>query len=384
MDPTTNHRFAALTGIRFPLAVWVVAYHIGGPGQMWGSLFADPSAAAIMSRAYIALGTFFALSGFLLTLAYLDGPWNGAKLGRYLAARAARIGPLYYLSLLVVAPIVWDQIQRPGLGGVWDRAGILFGYLFLLQGWVRFPVDWNTPAWSLSCELFYYLCLPLIAVLLRRRPERAIFPLLILAFGYPALARALDVPAAIKVSVYLGDFVVGMACAGIYTRAGLSGRSLTGRGYLLYIPAGLLACALLILGQSLPWLAFDEAMRLANAGIVLGLAFGGGAIDRLLSSRIAVTGGAASFAAYILHIPVLWWFRRLLDGVFPDIAAGALYMSVVAIVALAAYRWVEVPANAAIRPRLTRAADRFRGWLSGERQRWTGPQPVVRPLRIRL
>jgi peptidoglycan/LPS O-acetylase OafA/YrhL len=353
MNTNLEHRFPALTGIRFPLALWVIAYHISGRGQMWGSVFSEPWIAAIMSKAYVALGTFFALSGFLLTRAYLDGPWNRSKLSRYLVARAARIAPLYYLSLLVVAPIIWGQLQNPQLGSVVDRAGVLFGYLFLLQGWVRFPVDWNTPAWSLSCEVFYYACLPAAAWLLPRKPASSVFPLLAIAFGLPILVHSLQPPAGLKIFTYIGDFFVGMACAAIYSGLGSRAKALSGRGQWLYIPAGLLAGALLLWSQLLPWLASDELMRLANAGLVLGFAFGGGRVDRLLSSRIAMTGGAASFAAYILHIPVLWWFRRT-PGVaaLPEVLAGWVYVFVVAIVAYAAYRWVEIPANALIRAKL--------------------------------
>lgn len=350
MPPTSTQRFPALTGIRFPLAAWVICYHISAPGQMWSWLSAAPATAAWMPKAYVALGTFFALSGFVLANAYLDGSWNGPKLTRYLIARVSRIAPLYYASLAVVAPIIWWELQDARLGAVSERAGLLFGYLFLLQGWARYPVDWNTPAWSLSCEIFYYACLPFAGLVLRRGLARSAWLLLLVAFGLPAIVRAIGPPADWKAFTYIGDFVVGLACAALYRRRG---NRWEGRGYWLYTPAGMLAGVLLLWGRSLPWLAFDELMRLANGAAVLGLALGGGLGERILSRRIALAGGAASFAAYILHVPILWWFRRFPGvGSLPDLAQGAMYVAAVWIVAMAAYRWIEVPAGGWMRTRL--------------------------------
>jgi peptidoglycan/LPS O-acetylase OafA/YrhL len=344
MNATLKQHFPALTGIRFPLAIWVIAYHISGAGQMWGSLFSAPDAAALMSQAYIALGVFFALSGFLLACAYLDSDWSASKLWRYFTARAARILPLYYFSLLIMAPIIWKELlHNPRLGDLNDRASSLFGYLFLWQGWNRFPVDWNTPAWSLSCEIFYYACLPLAAFILPRKPWRSILILSLFAFGLPVLIQILQTPATLKTFRYMGDFTIGVACAILYRE--MRARA-SGRGAWFYIPGVLLAGSLLIWGRGLSWLAFDELMRIANAAVVLGFAFGGGALDRVLSSRIAVAGGAASFAAYILHIPILWWFGRApYVSALSDVAKGFLYVAIVWMVAFAAYRAIEIPAN---------------------------------------
>jgi peptidoglycan/LPS O-acetylase OafA/YrhL len=58
-------------------------------------------------------------------------------------------------------------------------------YALLLQGWLGpIPVNWNTPAWSLSCEMFFYLCFPLAAALFHR-------PNWPKTFGAAALACAL-------------------------------------------------------------------------------------------------------------------------------------------------------------------------------------------------
>ena len=73
--------------------------------------------------------------------------------------RVARVYPVYLLSLLVVAPFIAAD-QTPG------KAGYLAAHLLLVQAWLgAIPVNWNTPAWSLSCEMFFYAMFPLAAPL---------------------------------------------------------------------------------------------------------------------------------------------------------------------------------------------------------------------------
>ena len=356
MEANTRHqqRFPGLTGVRFPLALWVVSYHLSGPGHLWERLSRVSLAQTVVSQAYVALGTFFAISGFVLGYAYLDGSWSSRKTIRYFAARIARISPLYYFSLLILAPIIYRQLRVADLGSTLDRAGILFDYLLLLQGWLRLPVDWNTPAWSLSCELFFYSCFPLAARYLPKKGFRAVLLLAAAAFGIPVIARLLHAPTEWKPLTYAGDFIVGMACAAFYRAMEGRSRAFAGRGYLLYVPAVLLGAALLICDGSIPWLAFDESMRVANAALVLGLAYGGGLLDRLLSSAVVFAGGAASFSIYILHIPLLWWFKRtVLFHALPPEIAGFVYVGGVILLAFAASRWIETPANTVLREKLS-------------------------------
>src|SRR5688500_5072154 len=78
----------ALTGIRFPLALWVVGHHLTGTGRMLDPLVRMiPAVSHVMEFAWAALTVFFAISGFVLTRRYRMTVWNGAALRRYAAAR---------------------------------------------------------------------------------------------------------------------------------------------------------------------------------------------------------------------------------------------------------------------------------------------------------
>ena len=61
---------------------------------------------ALIRGGYLAVTTFFVLSGFVLARSYAATAWNRGKLLRYGVGRFARVYPVYVLSLLVVAPFI--------------------------------------------------------------------------------------------------------------------------------------------------------------------------------------------------------------------------------------------------------------------------------------
>ena len=150
---------------------------------------------------YLAVTTFFVLSGFVLARSYAQTRWTGKSLVRYGVGRLARVYPVYVLSLLVVAPFILAD-QTPG------KTPLVAVHGLLLQGWLgHLPVSWNTPAWSLSCEMFFYLSLPIAIASGKVRawsPTNRIVGLLVLAavlFAYCAAATG---------PVRLAMFVAGM------------------------------------------------------------------------------------------------------------------------------------------------------------------------------
>jgi len=69
----------------------------------------------------------------------------------------------------------------------------------------------------------------------------------------------------------------------------------------------------------------------------------------VLSARVVVYLGKSSYAMYILHVPILWWFLRW-HGTSP-----ALYIALVIAVSAVVYGVFEEPANRWLRGRVHRA-----------------------------
>ena len=323
------------------LALWVILHHLTGRGQMLepAALSLPAPFYALIRGGYLAVTTFFVLSGFVLARSYSGTRWNRRGVLGYAAGRIARVYPVYLLSLAVVAPfIAADRV--PAL------APLLGVHLLLLQGWLgSLPVNWNTPAWSLSCEMFFYLAFPLAAFLILGRGWRAT---LAVAAASCALTRVLlfcGVPDPVKPLIHLADFLMGIAAARLYDL--LTRRAVPLRGWWLYLPAFALAAVLIAFPNLLPpGLDLNTALRPLNATLLIGLALGGGIGARTLSTRAAVYLGKSSYAMYILHVPILWWYLRW-HG-----ASAAVFIALVIAVSALVYGLFEEPANRWLRARV--------------------------------
>lgn len=331
--------FPALTGLRFFLALWVILHHLTGPGQKLEAtaLLLPHGLFTLIRGGYQAVTTFFVLSGFVLTRSYADTVWNKRNVQRYALGRVARVYPVYLLSLALVSPFILAD-QTPG------KTGYVAAHLLLVQAWLgAIPVNWNTPAWSLSCEMFFYAMFPLSAVFIRRANWRGVAAGAAIACCLTRVMWAAGVSDNIKPLVHLSDFLMGIVAACAYGL--LQGRERPPRGWWLYSPGLAGAAGVIAYPEVLPkFIDLNSALRPLNGMLLIGLALGGGFVARWLSTRILGYLGKASYAMYILHVPILWWCLRR-SPEFPPLA----YIAIVIVVSAAVFGGFEDPANRLLR-----------------------------------
>jgi peptidoglycan/LPS O-acetylase OafA/YrhL len=318
----------ALTGLRFFLALWVILHHLTGPGQPLGSTLSGVLPAplfALVRGGYQAVTTFFVLSGFVLARSYWSSSWTPKNLAKYYKGRIARVYPVYLLSLVAVGPF----ILADRMPGKWGYLGV---YVALIQGWLgTIPANWNTPAWSLSCEMFFYTLFPAMGAFLGRRARWSWVALAAaVACVLTRVMWAMGISDSVKPLVHLGDFLMGIAAACAFEL--VQGKV---RGWWLYVPGFLGAASAIMWEHRLPT-DLNSVLRALNGLILLGLAVGCPA----LSGRVLVYLGKSSYAMYILHVPIMWWCLRE-ARVFSTVAYVALVIAVSALV----YALVEEPAN---------------------------------------
>ncbi len=326
----------ALTGLRFFLALWVIASHLVGEGHIYEPVVrALPGPLQAIARSgYLAVPVFFILSGFVLARSYAATEWNPGSLRRYLAGRFARVYPVYLLSLLIVLPFIVKAKDEP-------KGWLVAMHLTLLQGWFtgHYTAGWNTPAWSLSCEMFFYLIFPALIFVMKDWGRKRTLGAAAVACLLTQCMAAAGVSDRLLPLIHVPDFLMGIATARAFEiLAFQSGRWLYRLGL---TGSGLLIAYAQYLPHSIPLYVF---LRPLTAMALLGLALGGGALARHLSSKPLVYLGKASYAMYILHIPILWWAVS-----WPQEVIRYGYVAFVVAVSCLTYTLLEEPANRYIR-----------------------------------
>jgi peptidoglycan/LPS O-acetylase OafA/YrhL len=159
---------------------------------------------------------------------------------------------------------------------------------------------------------------------------------------------ACGVPDGVKPVIHLADFLMGVAAARAYDLLRRRPGGLPHNGAWLYLPAMALSAALIAWPRWLPpAVDLNTALRPLNGLLLIGLAAGGGATARALSARVTVYLGKSSYAMYILHVPILWWYLR-----WSRSASAAVYIAAVIAISALVYRFVEEPANRWLRARV--------------------------------
>lgn len=289
-----------------------------------------------------AVDAFFVLSGFLVVRSW-QTIRRSASAGRawiaFLGRRAARIVPAYWVSLLIlvplVAPVLFDQPRR------------LLAF-FTLNQYLKFwlPERVNVVYWSLTTEWHFYLLVPVVSWLLVRVGR---WPLLA-ACLCTSVAWYLQPPFRLPAGFVFGrldQFVAG-AVVGQLLVAHARGESspivrLVSHRYAgPILAAGLLALgtyhgATFGMGSGAP---FDALVRpLAGLFLAAGLLrVLTGTSPRVLLHPVSRYLGTISFGLYIWHYPILDHGRALrgIGTPFPDALWSAIVVAGLCALAVAA------------------------------------------------
>jgi peptidoglycan/LPS O-acetylase OafA/YrhL len=294
----------ALTGIRFLAAMQVVFFHFGSSFALRHS--ATRPLGNLLANGWIAVSLFFILSGFILSYTYAGHIESPGGKRRFWAARFARIYPVYVLSLVLMLPF---QSSLP--------IGLAVAVVTMVQAWnpshPNFLYAWNLTAWTLSIEAFFYLVFPFLLVFVEKMSSRALkallgMTLLVMAFGHTIthFIEPLSQRAFIPLPLFrLPEFFTGLVLGLLFLRS----RSVRHNSIRIYI--SLFAIIAVLLAFRERWLSL---IVIPYAILIYELAACDCKISRLLGSRIFVLLGGASYAVYLLQVPVRSWVHFALTG----------------------------------------------------------------------
>lgn len=357
-NATSARELKPLTSLRFFAAMMIVALHV----TQFASTFWT---AWIPSSSIHGVSFFFVLSGFILTHVYKND--RDLSIGRFMSLRIARIYPTALASMLLVfvaAP--WSDIVRPGTGPEMRVIALALKLLMLdsLVPITNVYFAGNSPSWSISTEMFFYLSFPFLLGNLRSNWLKKLLFAGFCAAAIYAIGFLVGLPAELAADnritlISLGyanplvrgfEFVMGMATYSIWSRW-IEPRELT-RGDWTRIE---FACLIVIA----IWLTVDvdkiysilpppaslwfgtSGSCFAFAGLIGIFASGRGWLGELLTRRPIVWLGEISFAVYMYHQVVL---RALGPALLPTFGAEIsilLAFATIGAVAAANHRWVE-------------------------------------------
>ncbi len=159
MKADANTRLYGLDTLRSLAIVVVMIYHV--------KRFLPPTLEAIGNVGWIGVDLFFVLSGFLIGAQVLRPIAQGrpVEIKGFYKRRAYRILPAYLAVLLLYLSVpVWrEQAQLPAL---WKFLSFTANLVMIYPSQRAF-----SHAWSLCIEEQFYLVLPIIVILLARKPN---------------------------------------------------------------------------------------------------------------------------------------------------------------------------------------------------------------------
>ena len=367
------------------MAVIGVAFH-----HMQGSLFHPglPWIAQLFRHAQFWFGVdlFFAISGFVIARSLLPQMASDAGnvrqqvgvIGAFWIRRFWRLLPSawLWLGLILLATVTCNRSGAFGslhanlmatLAAVFNVANFRFADAIF-----RYEYGASFVYWSLSLEEQFYLLLPLLVVVLRRRVDLLMVSLVLLQLCLFRTTLLMSIRTdALALGVLLAIAAPGRMYAVLRPRFLLHLRSLR------VLPPCLLLACLAWLASTDPWALplRISAIAVVSAVLVWLASYDN---DYLLPEscfkRTLVWIGARSYAIYLIHVPAYFLLRELCIrlGASMTVPSWLLALLAIGLIALLAdlnYRLLEQP----LRERGRRLAESFG-------QRWKDRQlPVDTP-----
>ncbi len=362
MEVAKPARLDALTGLRCFAALNIVFFHFSDP--RWFGPFAP-----IVNAGYISVSFFIMLSGFVLAYNYAERARSGRLDSmRFWKARWTRLYPVYLLSLILGWRMVVREYHAHTHTLFWS--GIVLTPL-LLQGWIpKIATFWNTPAWTMSAEAFFYLIFPWLAA--RKRPAtlRGLLTLLALLWLIGILPGALYAllspdqilkPDRFSYGIWLQalkftplphlpGFVFGVFLAAVDARIPRDGRIRLAVGL-----TGFVGLYLTLLHEPrLPYAMLHDGLLMPLFGaMILGLA-GHNILSRFFGLAPLVFVGEASYCLYLLHFNL--WNLLHASGILPALGLARfdpwISYAILIGIAILTLHVVEKPAQRWLRRRI--------------------------------
>lgn len=206
VEPSSGASLGHVDGLRAIAVLIVVALHVGGwaPASLQIPLpFLPPlDLAPIANHGGYGVLLFYVISGFLLSQPWLKAMYQGKprpSIRTYFRLRVFRIVPAYYVCLFLTL-VFFTGVYIPAQF-VYSADGLfsVLAHLLFLQ--FIFPIsstsfNFNSPLWTLTMEMIFYLTLPLTVRFFARKRWMIALPVsMLVTLGWLHACRTILQPA---------------------------------------------------------------------------------------------------------------------------------------------------------------------------------------------
>jgi peptidoglycan/LPS O-acetylase OafA/YrhL len=256
---------------------------------------------------------FFAISGILICSRLLDeGRLHGSvSLKSFYIRRLFRIQPAAVLYLAVAGILSLIGII-PQMLAPWLSSLLCFRNFYAAANWISSPNDrYTTHFWSLAVEEHFYLFLPLLLVIAKKRVAQVLGVLSVLFFLWPPIADHMGFSttalSAWRTDMALRYLLVPAFMAVLLTRPAIRSWFIKVSSFgmlILLTVAGILISQMFLHGRGT-----NEICCIGLPLTLLGTMFHPGTwLGQLLESRLFTFMGKISYSLYLWH--VLFFIRR--------------------------------------------------------------------------
>jgi peptidoglycan/LPS O-acetylase OafA/YrhL len=337
----TGHQ-PALDGLRGLAIAAVLVCHLS---SLLNPTNVPSDLAAVLGYGWVGVDLFFALSGFLITRILLRSKGRPMYLQAFWARRILRIMPLYFVVLVTVLAA---GTLVPALGAALPPAADRPLYFVFLSNWLSALHPWSPNIvwhfWSLAVEEQFYLAWPFCVLFLSRRN------LAILCAALAIVALFLRVryvvgfgpaPMLSFLTATRGDALALGALAAVLSSGAAPAGALRVR-----LASGLAVSGLaaFCIGLFAFWSQRREFYQTAGFSLLaVGFAASVFAVAaarsrpwpiRVLESRPLVRLGIYSYGIYLIHVPLLEAYQRVLLVRLPPFWHAGLAPAAAGIVAV--------------------------------------------------
>lgn len=310
-----------LTSMRFIFSMMVFLSHITVFIETNQTLSLKWLSFNLFSEGYIGVSFFFILSGFILSYSYQQKIIsNKVSQNEFIINRITRIYPLHFLTVIVSIPLVLISIDS-GRDFLAQTVN-LFLNITLIQSFV--PVrevyfGFNSPSWSISNEIFFYVVAPLLFKrLMNVNNKNAVLFILIVTFFiwigiYLVPVKYYHSIFYISPITRVFDFIIGIILFQLF-KNNVSSKYSTLKLSILETVSILLFIVFFYFHREVPQvLRYSIYYWIPMMIIIFVFSIGGGLFSNILSKQWLIYLGKISFGFYLIHQLVIRYFSILIE-----------------------------------------------------------------------